>query len=661
MKRSALFYFATLVGLIVLDALTKGVAIHSGHYWANPGLILGFLSDFPTYLTVLALSALSGFLFVCFSVLILFLSHKLHGLKLGLTLLTAGMSGNVLDKALRGWTIDFIPFPWTSGRMVAFNVADVFIWLGCAIVLWYLTHREDRIWFPGNQRQLLFRHKKEQFSLTGQLVVLIMGPCLMMAIFSFAFIRQITQTMSPHMQESFTWQYIAVACCLGLLFFVLAVIAGLWWSHRLLGPVLAFDRHVDQLILGEDEEFILRQGDRMKMLEGISKKLKNLFSLLLVLLPFESFAYPQYIGMQYTSCLTCHYNPNGNGPLNDYGRGVAATTVSGRLFVDEKTTEDELIQNAAFPGIDPKTNTWFRPAIMYRGLGIQTDAFSANAKKVFYHMQFDGNVVLKAGARDQYILSFTQGTRPNSRLTAHNLKDTRGYSREHYIGWRPTNKVGVYVGKLDKAFGIRIPDHNLSSRRENRVGQFDQVHGVLVHGVSEKIEGSLQYFVGDQQRKDRIGRSYDDRDKGIAGTFEVTVTERQRLGASFMKQETKSTEFLNLALHDRIGFGKGHSVIAEVGQIKRTAKAGGLDSTSRWGLLQTQLMMQRGVFIQGTLDYFRRDTETEDETVKAGPGVQWFPRQKIELRLDLYNTRNFLEDSAPKDAFEILAQVHLWL
>lgn len=660
MNRSSLFYFAALSVLILTDVLSKGIAMKSGHYWANPGVILGFLRNLPPYLTVLALSALSGFLFVAFSLLILFLSTKLHGLKLGLTSIVGGIFGNVFDKALRGWTIDFIPFPWFGGTTVAFNFADVFLWVGIAIVFWFLTHKEDQIWFPGNQRQLLFAHTREQYILTGQLVVLIMGPCMMMVLFSTAFIRRITQVFSIEAQSTYLWQYFSVCLCLGLLFFTLAIVAGLWWSHRLLGPVLAFNRHVDKMIEGEDKEFILRQGDRLKMLEDISKKLKSFFVLALFW-PLTGYSYPQYIGLQYTSCLTCHYNPNGNGPLNDYGRGVAATTISGRLLVSDQTTEEQLISRAAFPGINPKTNSWLRPALMYRVLGIDRGAFSGDSEKNIYQMQLDANVVLKAGDRNQYVMSFTQGLRPKSFADANNLREGRGYSREHYIGWRPTAKVGVYVGKMDKAFGIRIPDHNLSSRRINRVAQYDQVHGVLLHTVLESFEGSLHYFVGDQQRKDRVGRANDDRDKGFTGTFEVNVFERSRLGASYMSQETKTIRSSHIAVHDRIGFGKGHSVMAEIGQKSSETIANGTKIASRWGLLQTHLMMGRGFFVQGTLDYLRADIDTEDETVKAGPGIQWFPRQKIELRLDLYNSRSFLENAAPKDTFEVLGQVHLWL
>lgn len=663
-KPSALLYFGLLFALVGIDVLSKSVARASGRYWANPGVILGFLGDLPPYMTVLALSALCGFLFVVFSLLVLFLSPRLHGLKLGLALLVSGVLGNVWDKALRGWTLDFIPCPWFGGTMLAFNLADVFLWAGVAVVLWFLTHREDQIWFPGNQRQLILARPKEQFVLTGQLVILIVGPAGMMALFGLAFLRQLTQGAAPEFQSETLWQYGAVCLCLGLLFVALAVLAGLWWSHRLLGPVMAFDRYVDELMSGEKRDFNLRQGDRLKLLEEISKKLK-VFLGMLILCPLLGHAYPQYIGFQYTSCLTCHYNPLGNGPLNDYGRGMAATIVGGRFLVNDRTTEETLIKRAAFPGIDPTTNKWFRPTVMYRGLAVQRNAFQGKNKDsywVYNNMQLEANVVLKGGDRDQYIASFTQGTRPNGFEDANNLYESRGYSREHYIGWRPTQKIGIYAGKMDKAFGIRVPDHNLSSRKQQRLGQYDQVHGVMLHAVGEKLEGALHAFVGDlTNRHNKVDRYQDLRDKGTSGWFEWGVVERMRLGASLMRQENTTYKNNQFAIHNRLGFGKGHSVMAEIGQNNQTVKATNKETTSRWGMLQTYLQGVRGLFILGTVDYYRADIKSDDEQVRVGPGLQWFPQNRVEFRLDIWNTRKFYKDSAPKDTFETIAQVHLWL
>ncbi len=659
MKKTSFYPPITLLGLIAIDGVSKQVALGSGHFWANPGIMLGFLGDLPPYLLVLSLSALSGFLFLIYVGLQLYLHPRLLGLKLGISSLTAGIMGNVIDKAARGWTIDWIAVPWFKGQQMAFNLADVFLWIGLGTILWWMFRRESDIWYPGEQRRQIWHHPVEQISFGLKFVAVVGGLCVMLGFFSYAFIQQILQPFPPEMAASFGRQYLVVLGCLSLLFMGVAFLIGLWISHRMLGPVVAFERHVEEILAGKNKEFRLREGDMLKKLEEIAQLVARLV-LFVGLWPTLAQAYPQYIGLQYTSCLTCHYNPQGNGPLNDYGRGVGATAIAGRMGTGNATEED-LVADSAFPGINPEKNKWLRPFIGYRGLGYDSAAFSSDSQRRWINMQLDANVVLKGGERDQYILNFTLGTRPTDAAIQsrdlNNLMESKSYSREHYIGWRPTPKVGIYAGKMDKAYGLRIPDHNLSSRRAPGVAQFNQVHGVMVHGVGEKLEGSAHYYIGDQNEKDE-----DLHDKGYSGILEWGVTPRQRLGISYMNGKTNALGKTSMAIHDRIGFGKGHAIMAELGQIVNDPLIGSGDSTtSRYALAQTHLMWWRGMWVQTTLDYFRSDTSKDEEFFGVGPGLQWFPRQKTELRLDVINRRSFSETTANKDTWQLLAQVHLWL
>ncbi|MBY0518758.1 MAG: signal peptidase II [Bacteriovoracaceae bacterium] len=654
MKKRSLTPPMVLVGLSGLDVITKKLAVSTHHYWANPGVMLGFLADLPPLMLILSLSALSAFLFLIYVCLQLFLHPKLLGLKLSISFLTAGIIGNVIDKVLYGWTVDWIVFPLPQSQNVAFNLADAFLWIGIFSVVWWMFKKEDEIWYPGDQRQNIWHHPKEQLLFSLKFVVFVSAMCAMLGFFSYAFIQQILLPIPGDLGGVIGRQYLIVLMCLSLLFVAISFIVGVWISHRMIGPVVAFERHIEGILAGKNKEFRLREGDMLKKLEEIAQLVAKLSILFLLLLP-KAWAYPQYIGLQYTSCLTCHYNPQGNGPLNDYGRAVGATAVAGRLFVDKDVSEEQLGKDSAFPGIDVEKNTWFRPMLSYRGLGYDSNAFTSQADKEWINMQLDANVVLKAGDRDQYVASFTLGTRPTNTQAQNNLKESQSYSREHYLGWRPTAKMGIYAGKMDKAFGLRIPDHNLSSRRSTRAAQFNQIHGVMVHAVGESLEASAHYFVGDLSEKDK-----DLRDKGYSGIVEWGVTSRQRLGASYMSSKI-TTETINvMSIHDRIGFGKGHAVMGEFGQINRQPQSGSKTS-SRYGLLQTYLQWFRGFSVTGTLDYYRRDITKDEESMSVGPGIQYFPRQKTELRLDVLNNRSFSESTAAKDTWQVLAQVHLWL
>lgn len=658
MNKSSLLAVMVLIGFLVLDSLSKILAISFNHFWGNSGLMLGFLSDLPPVMLILSLSSIASCIFLIYVCLLLYLHPKLLGLKLGISALVAGIFGNVIDKAYRGWTVDWIVVPWFNQKNVAFNLADLFLWIGILTILWWIFRREKDIWYPGDQRRNIWHSPKEQISFAMKFVFVVGGMCVMLGFFSYAFINQILSPLPADLTVNLSSQYLIVLTCLSSLFLLISFFIGIWISHRMIGPIIAFERHVEEILAGKNKEFRLRQGDMLKKLEEIASLIAKLS---IIFISFKAWSYPQYISLQYTSCLTCHYNPQGNGPLNDYGRGVAATAIAGRVGIDKTTTEEDLVKNSSFPGIDPQTNSWLRPMIGYRGLGYDSNAFTGESQRRWINMQLDGSLVLKGGSRDQYIASFTYGTRPTNRIDQNNLMETKGYSREHYIGWRPTTKVGVYAGKMDKAFGLRIPDHNLTSRRATRTAQFDQVHGVMIHAVGETLEGSIHGYVGDLNESDETLR-----DEGFSGIFEWGVSAQNRLGVSYMNNRLGENQTTVIAVHDRLGLGKGHSLMAEVGEITLTPDNGEVRKTM-YGFLQSHLMLTRGLWLQGTFDYYKGKITggggglIDDEILSVGPGIQWFPRQKIELRLDIYNQRSFNETVAAKDSWRALAQVHLWL
>jgi signal peptidase II len=53
----------------------------------------------------------------------------------GLALILGGALGNVMDRVGRGYVVDFIDFYWGSWHFAAFNVADMAISVGAAILI----------------------------------------------------------------------------------------------------------------------------------------------------------------------------------------------------------------------------------------------------------------------------------------------------------------------------------------------------------------------------------------------------------------------------------------------------------------------------------------------------------------------------------------------
>ena len=380
--------------------------------------------------------------------------------------------------------------------------------------------------------------------------------------------------------------------------------------------------------------------------------MKILLLLTTVILSTSAWAYPNFIGHSYTSCLNCHYNPAGNGPLTDYGRAISATAISSGALYPEKWTEEKVAYTSGFFFRKPKQD-YVRTQINYRGFQLVRNPGSSNSEaKQWINMQADARLILKS-KDDRFVTVINYGYSPKPTGTQDDMDEWR--SREHYMGYRVTPKFGLYAGLMDKVYGLRVIEHIMVNRTTPQVTQNDQVHGVMAHYLGEKSETFIHGFLGNMSQDDDV------RMKGGSFMFERTVADAHRLGASVMQTSNEYLSLLSYAAHARFNLKEGSALLGEFGQTKRTADASFFDKTSRYGILQTYLRPWRGVYFFSNIEYYQDNIEKEPFFIRWGPGVQYFPIQRLEFRADVYNTRNFSPDSSNKDSWMYLLQAHVWL
>ena len=379
------------------------------------------------------------------------------------------------------------------------------------------------------------------------------------------------------------------------------------------------------------------------------------FFALFLLLPGTLWAYANYIGHGYQSCMNCHFNPMGGGQLNDYGRAVSATLISSRALYPKTWSEEKIAYTSGFLFRKPKQE-FLRTQANYRGFTlVENPGSSNNEEKRWITMQLDVRAALKFGENDKFIAVADFGKDPKFEQQIPGLGQDRYRSRNHYLGYRFNKNSGLYAGLMDKVYGLRIVEHIAFSRMTPQVNMYDQTHGVMGHYLSESWEGGLHAFVGNLTTDSEL------RPKGFSGQFEKTVGGIHRVGASFLHQKNSFQTLTSYAAHGRFNIKEGSSVMAELGHTKKDTNNNLEESTARYGLLQTSVRPFRGVYFLTNVDYLKNDIHQSDYTVRWGPALQYFPIQRIELRADIYDTRNFSNSSASKDSWMYVLQTHIWL
>lgn len=108
------------------EILNGNIIINKYH---NKGAMLNFLEN-KKDIVIAVSTTLLGVIMIIFSLLLPRKGHKLT--KLGLSFIIGGAASNIYDRVTRGYVVDY--FSFKKLKKIVFNISDLFIFLGTAIV-----------------------------------------------------------------------------------------------------------------------------------------------------------------------------------------------------------------------------------------------------------------------------------------------------------------------------------------------------------------------------------------------------------------------------------------------------------------------------------------------------------------------------------------------
>jgi signal peptidase II len=259
-------------GLVGIQSIgPMGLVLHH-----NPGAFLGSFSNLPATLRIVTLSTGGAFLIFTFVAIQLLMPLRIVLFRVGLTMLLGGILGNVLDRILYGYVIDFLVLGKPKLNSPVFNVADVLQLVGYGLAAISLIKERKILWPEINSRKTLLVNKK--FQLQYSLKLTAFGFCfaLIAGTLSYTYLKvTIVELVGPYtrVENQFLIPFIITFLIISSMFTGILFYTGLLISHRAAGPLYAFERFLEDLFSGKSRKLKLRTGDEFQHLQKLADEL----------------------------------------------------------------------------------------------------------------------------------------------------------------------------------------------------------------------------------------------------------------------------------------------------------------------------------------------------------------------------------------------------
>lgn len=293
MKRKDWFFvILCLVLAIIVDQLSKRWALNQPERTFgmiklilvhNHGAMLGLFSDLPAVLRIVTLSTSGVFILCIYSLIQYLIPGSLLSLRISLSILAGGILGNVLDRIFYGYVIDFISIHKGDWHSAIWNVADMIQWVGYGMMVYTLAKHSEKLWPDRNERKTFWVNKKFQIKHSFLFTAIGLFLTLVSMVFSYTYLRVTLEELSGHntaIVEKFTKPFLYTYLILSALFAIILFSFGKVISHRIAGPLYAFQRFLEQILEGKGltktgQALKLRTNDDFKHLEDLADTVRD--------------------------------------------------------------------------------------------------------------------------------------------------------------------------------------------------------------------------------------------------------------------------------------------------------------------------------------------------------------------------------------------------
>ena len=152
MKKKSLFILIVILILTIIDQIIKYLVVSNISIGSKKIIIDNFLKFMYIRNTGAAFGILSGNIIFLIFITVLLIFYIVNEMKkninnnlslLSFSLILSGALGNLIDRVVRGYVVDYISFTLFNREMSVFNLADTYITIGVVLLI-YIVIKEGK-------------------------------------------------------------------------------------------------------------------------------------------------------------------------------------------------------------------------------------------------------------------------------------------------------------------------------------------------------------------------------------------------------------------------------------------------------------------------------------------------------------------------------------
>jgi signal peptidase II len=288
-SRKDIMYWVVLplIGCWLVDFLSQAGAGSLKEPWfiglmglvpvRETSFLLGGVTDLPVTLINTAAVSLAAFLTFIYVILQWSMATRSVMFRLGLSVFLGGVLGHATQRVCNGNVVSFITFGTPHLNTPPFNLGDIFQMFGIALCFAGSWRDTGTIWPYRNVRASFSYWVNPKFQIRHCVTILIGGFMFALAsgLFGYFFLKGalLSSGVAEPIVDKLLWAFLVTQILLSVSFLGALFFVGLVQSHRIIGPIYAFERFLEDLFQGKARKLKLRNGDQFKQLEKMADDL----------------------------------------------------------------------------------------------------------------------------------------------------------------------------------------------------------------------------------------------------------------------------------------------------------------------------------------------------------------------------------------------------